>query len=292
MELIVSLSDIEHLKRLKDGEVSGIIYGSMFSDKYNFDLNELVQIDDFCLKNNIKRYISVDSFINESDKKDLYSYFEIIKKLNPDGIYFSDLGVYNCAKGYELEDRMIYDPDTLMTNSLDVGFYLSQGIDVVLARELCLDEVLGILKKYPGQIDMQIFGHLRMSRSKRKFLSNYFKEINKLVEVRNKNTLSLIEESRAYNLPIVETKNGTNIYTDYILLIYDELPYLMPLIKRGIIDSSFVESKLLFNVIGDIKRISKDNASFMKEALIDKFKDYSFSEGYFYRKTVNRKDGE
>ena len=291
MELVACLSNVSYLPRLCD-YVDGILFGSLFSLRFHYSLKECEDIVAFCRENNLKTYLAIDALISENDKTLLYNYFEFVRDLNVDGIYFSDLGIINVARGYGIADRLIYEADTLMTNSLDVGFYLSQGIDVVLARELCLDEVLGILKKYPGQIDMQIFGHLRMSRSKRKFLSNYFKEINKLVEVRNKNTLSLIEESRAYNLPIVETKNGTNIYTDYILLIYDELPYLMPLIKRGIIDSSFVESKLLFNVIGNIKRISKDNASFMKEALIDKFKDYSFSEGYFYRKTVNRKDGE
>lgn len=289
MEIIVSLSDIDHLTRLKDSDINGIIYGSLFTNKYNYTLNELVQIDAFCIKNNLKRYISVDAFINESDKNDLYSYFEIIKSLNPDGIYFSDFAVLNCAKGYNLADKLIYDSDTIITNSLDASFYLNQGIGVVLARELCLDEILNILKKFPGQIDMQIFGHQRIAQSKRKFLSNYFKEVNKLVDIKNKDTISIVEESRSYNLPIKESANGTFIYSDFILLIYDELPYLSELIKRGIVDSSFIDSKLLFNVLGDMKRINKDNARFMKDALIDKYKHCTFSEGYFYKKTVDRK---
>ena len=290
MELLVTLSSIDNLSKMALCEVDGLVFGGPFSLRFNYSLNDIQKISDYCLEYGIKRYISIDTFVLEEDKVSLYDYFDFLKMLNPDGIYFTDLGVVSVADD-SLKDKLIYDPDTLITNSLDARFYLKQGIGVVLSRELSLEEVLKIAQNNVGEVDMQIFGHLKMSYSRRKFLSNYFKHINKEYDVCGKRSLKLVEENRDYALPIIEDKYGTRIYTDYILLMYKEFLDLKDLLRRVIVDDTFInDENLVFDVIRDIKRLSYENCNFIKDNLINKYKDETFSNGYLYQKTVMNKE--
>lgn len=286
MEIIVTLSSINNLNKVRQSGADGILFGGPFSLRFNYSIDELKIINTFCLTNNIKRYISIDAFIFENDKVALYEYFELLKELNVDGIYFADLGIIDIARGYGLDDRLSYDPNTLMTNSLDSAFYLSKGISAVLARELTLEETTKILKKLPNQIDMQVFGHLRLSYSKRKFLSNYFKHLGTNVNVDSKKTLRLEEENRSYSLPIIEDKYGTRIYTDYVLLMYEELLELRKYIRRAILDDSFIkDNNLVFSVVKGMKKLTNENVDFLLENLNNKYQDINFSKGYLYTKT-------
>lgn len=289
MEILVSLTNKGILEKLTSKYVDGLIFGSAFSFKYNYNEDEIRGISAYCIDRGLKQYISIDTFISEDDLDELDKYLEFISSLNIDGLYFNDLCIINMAKKHNLSDRLIYDPITLTTNSNDIGFYINKGMDVCLARELALDEIIEIIKKHPYKLDMQIFGHLRMSYSKRKFLSNYFKEIDSNRNVLNKENICLIEETRNYRLPIKETKYGTSIYTDYVFVMYEEFVYLNKLLKRGILDAEFIFDDVLFDVLRDIKRLTKDNAEFLKESLKEKYPQFDFSSGYLYQKTVDKK---
>lgn len=293
MEIIVTLSKINNLSKLHSNKVDGVIFGGPFSLRFNYSLDDLNNINEYCINNNLKRYITIDTFIFEDDKVAIYDYFEYLKELNPDGIYFTDLGIISIAREYGLDDRLIYDPDTLMTNSLDALFYLNKGIGVVLARELTLDEVKKILSNTDGKVDMQVFGHLKMSYSKRKFLTNYFSHINKDVDICGNKHLKLVEENRDYGLLIYEDKYGTRIYTDYILFMYKELLEIKDKINRAIVDDSFIDDdNLVLDVIRDIKTMSKDNIDFLILNINTKYPNYRFSDGYLHRKTSLLKEND
>ncbi len=287
MEIVACLSNKANLPRLKD-YVGGVIFGSLFSLRFHYSLKDCREIVDYCHQNDLKAYIAVDALISENDKTMMYSYFEFVRSLDVDGIYFSDLGVINIARGYGIADRLIYEADTLMTNSLDAAFFIRMGIDVVAARELEIVELTNLLKKNSGHMDMQIFGHFRMSSSKRKFLTNYQKEIDKDFDVSAKD-LRIVEESRYYELPIIEDEFGTRIYTDYIFCAYEELAKLRPYIRRGIVDDTFVNQDLFFDFLADLKKLDENNARYLRNSLLNKYSSAPLSEGYLYQKTVDKK---
>ena len=192
MEVLLTLSDINKLDKVLICKPDGLIFGQDFSTRFNYSISDFEKINAFCLKNNFKRYLSIDAFINEEDKIDLINYLLYIKDKNFDGIYFSDLGIINLAKTLNIESKLIYDPDTLMTNSLDIAFYLKQGIDVVVARELEVEELFRIIKNNKYKLDMQVFGHLKLSNSKREFLTNYYKHLGIKKDIKNKKTIHII----------------------------------------------------------------------------------------------------
>lgn len=287
MELLVTLKNISYIKRFKDYGVFGVIAGTpVFSSRYMFNLEELGIIKDECDRYNLDMYISIDTMIEEKDRALLYEYLEFIRDLDVKGIYFTDLAVVKVARDLKIDAKLIYDPSTLITNSLDAYFYLSQGIDSVVAgREITLDEITEISKNNNGQLDMQIFGYVKTAMSKRHFLSNYFRHLGLKYNVSNKESLRIVEESRDYELPIIETRYGTNIYTDYILYTYEEYHFLRQHIKRGIIDDSFIKEDMLFDVLKDYQRCNDDNASLLSNNLKLKYYKYTFDKGYLYQKT-------
>ena len=291
MELLVTLRKIESLEKFLP-MVDGIITGQSFTTGYKMSKDDLRKARAYCQTLNKKFYIVIDNFITEDERMILLEYFSFIEELNPDGIYFHDLGIIDAAKSSNMANRLIYDGKTVLCNSLDAAFMLKNNIEsVVISRELTLKEVSDIVTNLMGRVEMQIFGHLRMSYSRRRFLTNYFREINKDYDYLGKETLKLVEEQRDYAMPIVEDENGTYIYTDFILEMFEEVVKLRPFLRRGIIDTLFIEDdNLIAQVCRDYKRIDENNKQFVREAFLHNYPG-NYSKGYLYQKTNISKDG-
>ena len=288
MELLVTIRKRALLENVLPF-VDGVIAGKLFCSSYHLTLKELEEIRDCCRANNKKCYVVMDDFINEDDLDTLYRYLDFLRRLEVDGIYFHDFGVYTAAKKMGLSDRLIYDGKTVACNSLDTAFLLSKGIDsIVLSRELTLKEIKEILKNNPGSIDLQIFGHIRLSYSKRRFLTNYFKEIKKDFDYLDNENLYLVEEQRDYKLPIIENKEGTFIYSDYVLEMFEELPDLKSYLKRGIVDTLFIPDETIIDVCRDLNRLSEENKEFLKAGLHDHKE--TFGSAFLYQRTNITKD--
>ena len=290
MEVLVTLRQNKGLERVLP-LVDGVIIGKYFTTGYNFEMEELKSISEYVKSHNRKVYVVMDNFISEDEKMLLYEYFDYIDGLDVDGIYFHDLGIYDVAKSYGMLSKLIYDGKQVLCNSLDTAFILDRGIDsVVLSRELTLQEISSIVKNNEGRVDLQVFGHLRMSYSKRKFLTNYFNEINKEYDYLNKKTLSLVEEQRNYRMPILEDDYGTTIYTDFIFEMFNEIASLKPFLKRAIVDTLFIEDEgLIQQVCRDLRRITIENKDFLKDSLLHNYPN-NYSSGYLYQRTNITKD--
>ena len=287
MERLLTLKKREYLKDLKSYGITGVIVGSrIFSTRYNFDLREQEEIAKECREYGLDLYISIDTMIEERKLVYLDDYLEHIRCIEAKGIYYADLAVLKMAKDKKMDVELIYDPGSIMTNSLDANFYLTEGNDrVVAARELTLAEVIAMAEHTNHRVDMQIFGYLKASTSKRKFLTNYFKHVGKDFNPYKKENLRIVEETRDYDMPIYENSYGTQIYTDYCLITYQEKTLLDEKINRGIIDDNFLSEEELFTVLADYQNLNADNAVELENALKERFNKRVFDSGYLYQKT-------
>ena len=290
MELLVTLRKKSLLDKIEP-IVDGVIIGRLLTSGYNYSLEEIRDIAGYCHENSLKCYIAIDNFISEDDLETLDAYLMFIRELDVAGIYYHDLCVLERAIPYGLLPKLIYDGKTVLCNTLDTAFMLSQGIQsAVISRELTLPEVRHIVEGNPRRVDIQIFGHLRMSYSRRKFLTNYFNEINKEYDYLNKETLKLVEEKRDYALPIMEDDQGTMIYTDYIFEMFRELCDLRNNLRAGIIDTLFIEDEsLIVQICRDFARLTPENKEFIRNNMIYNHPD-NYSTGYLYQKTNISKD--
>jgi len=122
-----------------------------------------------------KAYVTVNIFAYNDDIKKLPEFLEVIKAAKPDGLIFSDFGVYSVLKK-EVPDIPFHV--STQANSLNyetVKFWQDLGASrVILARELPLKDIEEISSRVPD-IELEVFVHgsLCVSYSGRCLLSNY-----------------------------------------------------------------------------------------------------------------------
>jgi len=291
MEIVATLRKKENIDKLKDAGVKGIIVGSLFSLSFDYSLEDLKEITEICNEKKLDCYLEINALISEGERGLLNAYAQFIKELNIKGIYFSDFAVRKVVKEYNMNVELIYDPNTLMSNTPDVMCMLNQGMGVVLSRELSFDETKDIILANQNKVDIQIFGHLRLSYSKRKFLSNYEREIKENLHIENNKNLRIEEETREYSLPIIEDKNGTRIYSDFIYLFPVKMCLYKDIIKRGIVDDMFIDNfNMVIDFIKENKRYNEENAAFIEQAFYSKYPNQNFSTGYMFEKMNIKKE--
>ena len=290
MELLITLHKFENFTEICKLNIAGVIFGSSFAHGYHLSLEELVKVNDQCSKYHFKRYVSINSLIQESDSEKLDAYLDLLKELDVDGIYFSDFAVANKAYEKDMQDKLIYDPYNLNTNGKDIAFFGEYDIPSVLSRELTLDEIKEIITSRPFLCDVQIFGHLRIAESKREYISNYYRNFNINEDPKNKETFSIKEQSRDYKMPIMEDEYGTCIYTDYIYAMFNELAEISKYINRAIIDDIFVEPELVNEYVRNLEKVNKENIDIIMDSIKKNNPGISLTSGYLYQKTVNVKE--
>lgn len=296
MDLKVTLSNIEYLKDFTQLNIKAIIVGmNQFSDRFNryFSYFELDEIIKQAKALSIDVYVSVNAMIQEDELELLEKHLLMLKQKDIKGIYFNDFAVYNIAYENDMLSKLIYIPDTLITNSLDALFLLKQGIkSVVAAKELTLDEIVKMAKKLKN-MELIIHGRINLSYSKRFFLRNYFKHIGKNKEVIDNHTLRIKEETRDTMMPIIETKYGTSIYSDMSLCSYNEFEILKRYLSAGIIDDIFMSKEELIDSINSYRLVggkitAQDIDLYMKK----RYPESNYGPCFYYEKTSKTKEGK
>ena len=289
MELTVTLSDIGNIDKLAGLGVRNIIVTSEeFGDRANrfFRMEELEEVIGKAKELDMRTYLNLNVMVHEFELEALDDYLRNIAGLDLEGIYFNDVGILQTAIRYGLAEKMIFNPDTLMTNSRDIGFYLDQGLKgVVISKELTLDEILKITDCHPDRLDFIIHGRLCMSYSRRMFIANYMKHTGNDYDYKASARLDLIEATREGRMPIMENRHGTSLFTDYTMCSYDEILQL-DRIARGIIDDVFLDFEEVGYGIGLYNKVIAENES--KDALADmrdRYPESNYDSGYMYRKT-------
>lgn len=226
--------------------VVGIQHFSVGQD-HTFSTIQLEKIVKKSKQAKVKIYALVNKMIFDNEIDLLMETLQTLKDLQIDGIYFSDMAVFMVARSLDMHNLLIYAPGMTVVNSKDVKEYLSLGIQAVeLANEITLEEKIEIAKNNPGQVGVVIAGYMLMSYSKRKALSNYFKEINKNIKLKDNFNLRLKEATRDELMPVYEDNEGTYIYSEYILDSFEFIKQLKTAnFKYFRIDGIFLSNEMI-----------------------------------------------
>lgn len=240
---------------------------------------------------NMKFYLNYNIIIVEKDIAQVYRHFEYFKGLEIDGIYFGDLACLQIGQELGMENLLIYSPDTIITNAMDINLYVEEGCQfVALSKEITLDEILeiGLLTNYHAEII--IHGRLNMFNSKRRLLTSYFKFLKKDYPFKDNYNLYLIEEKRTDKMPIVEDKLGTHIFTGFTLNSFLEVKEILAhKINKFRIDGIFRSLADQLELIKDYKDILESRVD--PQLILDKHlaKDNSITSGFYYNKTIAKR---
>lgn len=289
-ELISTILKIEDIYKLKEAFATGIVVGESFHGTRltkAFNLQEIREINTICEKLSLKLYIKMNRIYLDEEFRQAEKYLMFLKQLTVEGIFFNDLGLYGIAKNFDMHNKLIYDPDTIVTNHYDVNYHLNKGLyGVVLSKEITKEEMMMIAEKAIGKVGVIIHGYLNMSYSKRDLITNYFEFINKSFDIKGKRDLYLIEENREGKMPIIEDEQGTMVFTDYIQESFDEVQELYASgVKMFIVDGIFLDSQVVIDAVEGYSELLSGSIKDIKTDYLKKYEGLPFSTGYMEKAT-------
>ena len=249
---IVTIHDLKNIKKLKEAGADAIIIGvEDFSIRQSLtiSLRDLKEVVLQCHALNLKLYVNALRFFMEDELNLLTEFLKTCKEADVDGIYYSDEGVFYEAQKQGMESLLIYQPETLITNHMDIAFYLELGIQSVsLAHECSLEEILQMTEQ-TKEVEILISGYFSILYSRRMLVTNYLDAI-KSNEKGHKKVLDLIESTRQDRMPIVEDDYGTHIFSEAPIQSQKELPVLKEHgLYRFRIDSIFMDDDWTIHVL-------------------------------------------
>lgn len=195
--------------------------------------------------------------------------------------YITDLGLAKYIKDLGYINRVIYDPITMITNSLDAKEYYSYGFNAVgLSNEITLKDI----KKISSNVEsfLQVFGYRIMMNSRRKLISLYKEKINKQFE--NKNII-IKEDTRDEYYPLIEDDKGVRIYRPYLISLLNEFNDLN--LKYAYLDNFNIDDDTYKKILKLFKESLND-----KEAAILKLNNLNLNikDGFSYKDSIYMKE--
>lgn len=199
--------------------------------------------------------------------------------------YITDLGLAHILKELGLIERTIFDPVTMITNSLDAKEFMDYGFHSIgLSNEITLKDIEQMISKTNCKAFMQVFGYRLMLSTRRTLISLYQEKINTDFLKEN---LWIQEATRTDYFPIEETSKGTKIYRSKILCLLNELDTL-PL-EYAYLDSFRLDEPTFIQIVKLF--YSLKNGKNKEEAMTAlKSMNLPIGEGFSYKDSVYMKE--
>ena len=234
MKLIVSINDeiqLDILKDYVDGFVVGLNKFTAYSSSF-FCCEKIL-----LLAEKYEIYVLINAFIHQNEIEEFKA--TVSSLIHPRIHYIvGELGAVRILKSLGLENRTIYNPETMITNYMDAQAYSSSLDGIGISNEITLSDASLICNKINNGFYLA-FGYHPMYRSYRKILSLYKEEKN--MEFDNKN-LSLREETRTSFFPIVQNDRESVIFRGGVISYLGRLEELKNM-KYLFLDNIFIENE-------------------------------------------------
>ena len=209
MKLIASANNYEHLLKILDKNIDGVL---LSIDKLSVNDSFYINIDDL---NNIdfkgkEVFVSLNKLMHNSDLPLLRKTMTYLKNKNI-RIMFYDMAVYMFAKELDMTSKLVIMQDHLNASILSNKFYERRGINgSFITSDITKDELLAIKDSSNMDIFFLGYGYAPIFYSRRYLVSNYLKYIN---EENNSKDYKIISDTN-HEYIIDEEEFGTTVYTE------------------------------------------------------------------------------
>lgn len=226
-----------------------------------FGIGDIKKINDIK-----KSFIVINKNIHNSELSKLKEVLLEIEKLDVLGIIFYDIALVNLKNKLNLKTPLVWHQEHLTTNYKTVNYWKNKGIEYAyLSSELTKRELDEIAKNTSVKTLVNVFGYIPMFTSRRNLVNNYLETFN-LKE--NKSKKIIKKEGKSYI--INDDKNGTVVYSDYVLNALDEDFSLFDYI---VFNSNYIDEEV---VLDTIEKYKKGNTLYK----------YPINHGFLYKETI------
>ncbi len=140
----------------------------------NFAFNQFEATVDVCHKALKKVYVTVNTVFEQREADRMYQLLQYLEKVGPDGVIVQDLGVVEMANRHFPSLRLHASTQMNVASSKGANFLSRRGIKrAVLARELSIDEISGIIQATNLEVQVFVHGALCVSASGLCLFSSY-----------------------------------------------------------------------------------------------------------------------
>lgn len=280
MKLII---EPKEKKKLYEDIVDGIIL-----PLENFAVQSIVyfsleEIKEITKKNpHLEIFISINKNILNADLAPLREILLELDKLNIAGVFFYDIALLQLKRTMNLKLDLVWNQTHMVNNYKTCNYYHSKGVKyALLGKEITLEEMLEIIKNTTITPMVEVLGYPSVAFSKRKLLTNYYKDLNK----EPKKVLDVVEKVTNTVYELTEDENGTSFFQKDVVnatgLIKDlyaaNLPYI---IMRGY----GLEEATFENVLKDTKKYI--STACQDETYIEKYASLGTNTNFFFKKTI------
>lgn len=280
---------LEAISHKADGIIVSVDFFTARSLSY-VDFEGLVKMYKVAKESNVEVYIDVTRMFTDEELPRLEAFLKQCQEIELDGIYFSDMSVFEVCNELGMGKLTIYQPDTMIVNTLDAKVFLEDMKRVVLAKELTLEECCQIGSDIPDSVEMFLHGRELMSISKRVLVSNYFEEIKHTGKMEP--YYYLVEEKRDEKMIVMENEQGTHFFSGFTLCSFKELSSLISSkISHGRISHMFLAFDEMMEALdGYVAIRNGEDACAIHDAFVGKYVDNNYQSGFYYQKTSVRKE--
>ena len=293
MKLLSTVYQLNHLTDIL-AHADGVILGHASIGTrltQSFSIQALTKAIQTVKKMNKEVFIQANRIFNDSELAVFRTVVSNLPLSSIDGIIIADLGAYGVLSHLGYADKVVYNPETLITNVYDFNYYATFGIKgVYVAKEITLEDIERIGTEKKQTLFMVGHGHLNMFYSKRQLIDTYatFQEI-KDHHFHNSQHLRLIEETRPEeNYPVLEDDAGTHVFRSQVFSCLDDLKTLEPIVDYLIIDTIFKDDAYAMKVLPMYQKENPDETIIVK---IKQTYQESWDQGFLYKKTIYKTRG-
>lgn len=218
MKLIIEAFNLEHANYCIDNNIDAIILHTEkfgLRGNYDFSIEEIIKLNNN--KKNTLIFIKANAFFFEKDLMELESFLKKMSSMNIDGLIFQDLAVATINEELNLNLKLRYNPETLVTSYGQIDLYKEANFNsITLSRELMIFEVEEIAQNKNGMsLEIQVQGYGFIMHSRWNLISNFEENYNIDLNVKNDDFLSIKENLRKVPNLIKEDHHGTHMFTGY-----------------------------------------------------------------------------
>jgi len=287
MKLLTTIYNLEHLHDLSQAADGFILGNEQFAVRLtkSFSIHEIHDAANIIHSLEKELFIVMNQMMTDEQLIEAKSIIESLPNDLIKGYIIADLGLIDVFKSLNLNHKVVYNPETLLTNYIDFNYLQDDHIlGAFVSKEITLEDIKIIGSKKAYNLFMFGHGHQSMFYSKRPILDAYTDYLGKDRVYYKEQGLALEEEKRkSESFPILEDKGGTHVFRGVVFNSLNDIKALSSVVDYLIIDTLFKDDQYAKEVLPLYKHEQTDVTSIQK---IQEVYRETWNDGFLHKKTI------
>lgn len=292
MKILSTFFDLDHMALLSAYADGFLVGNDQFGTRLckSFSQKELILAIDRSIELKKEIFLVFNQIMNDQELEGFETFVKELPLEKVNGIVVGDLGAIQLLSELGCSKKVIYNPETLITNTYDFNMMADLGIKgLYVAKEITLDELIDIGRHRELELFMVGHGHLNMFYSKRQLIENYMEHLGDQHQDHNRQDLRLIEETRPLDqYPILEDQAGTHVFRSNVMHSAHKIEALKPYVDYLVIDTIFKNDAYALAIL---PMYQKGQLDLEIKRQIESLYHETWDEGFFYKKTIYKTKG-